>query len=77
MLSPAPPHRRACSVVLWLDRGSHVAVVARAYRVSRPTVYRYLSLWTEFRDVAALDHVVARRLRPWRVKGPSAGRPVV
>ena len=63
--------------MLWLDRGSRVAEVARAYRVSRPTVYRYLSLWKEFRDVAALDHLVARRLRPWRAKNPAAARPVV
>jgi hypothetical protein len=66
VLSPSPTQRRNARVLLALARGYTVAAVARAFRLSRPTVYRLAALWSEFQDVAILDPVVSRRLKPWR-----------
>jgi Homeodomain-like domain-containing protein len=66
LLSPCPALRSRAAVLLWLDLGRPLADVARAFGLSRPTVYRTVGLWREFRDPAALHPDVARRLRPWR-----------
>ena len=71
-LSPAPRHGQICRALLLLDRGCSVAAVARHLGRSRPWVYRYLRLWTEFHDVALMH---PRRLRPWRVEGKNPAPP--
>jgi hypothetical protein len=52
---PSPSVRRRCAMVLSLSRGTPVAVVARAYRLSRPTVYRYAKLYRTYRIVRVLE----------------------
>jgi hypothetical protein len=73
-LSPTVQSRRAARILLWADRGLPLSTVAHAFRVSRPTVYRYLWLWLRFRDVALLDARAAALVAPWR-RRPRAKRP--
>lgn len=66
--------RQRCLWLLALNRGMPVARVARAARVSRPTVYRYARLWGLYRSPDCLSTPAARRLLPWRQRpAPSRG----
>ena len=56
-LSPAPLAVRA-KVLLWVDSGASVASVARAFGISRPTVYHLVKSFRAMGDVRAID--------PWR-----------
>ena len=60
-LSPAPLASRA-RILLWLDGGTPLAEVARAFGVSRPTLYHLVKSYRRNRDVADL--------MPWRGSGP-------
>lgn len=72
-LHPDPDVRARALWILWLDRGIPLARIARASKVSRPTVYRYLALWERFGQVEVLATATARRVAPWRHPGQGRG----
>lgn len=55
--------------ILWADRQVPIARIARAARVSRPTIYRYLGLWERFGTVDVLATRLASRIAPWKRSG--------